>query len=544
MPFGVLPVVGVAARWHARGPEPAGCPARHSSGREGWARAPPSSGARLVLRARARHTAGYGRAGAAHRAAVLTPRRRLTAVVVLGALAVLVAILLATRDDPELVPGGGRADARTDPLAFDADRTGDFERRAAAGLSHVLYAKSPGGATATARRTARWRAQVEDAARGADLDPGLLEAIVFVESAGRPDVIAGDDPENASGLTQILAETGQNLLGLEVDLAASRRLTRRIARAERAGRSRAAERLRDQRRRIDERFDPVEALAATGRYLGIARERFGRDDLAVASYHMGIGNLQQVVRAYGDADNPSYARLFFDSTPLLHADAYRLLASFGDDSSTYLWRVYAAREIMRLYRHAPGELARLEALHARKNSAEEVLHPAAETEVFADPAAVERERDDGDLVELPDDPERFHFAIDRDMGELARRVRAEPELYRALRPEALALLIYMAEGVEAVSGESPLTVTSTVRDARYQAVLGSRNREAARDYSLHTAGYAFDVLREYRSREQALAFEFWLNRLQALNLIAWVREPAAIHVTVSSEADVLSDLLP
>ena len=490
------------------------------------------------------HPPGDGRAGAADRAAVLTPRRRLAAVLILGALAALAAILLITRDDPEVVPGGGRSDEQTDPLGFDADRTADFERRAAAGLSHVLYAKSPGGATATARRTARWRARVEAAARGADIDPGLLEAIVFVESAGRPDVIAGDDPENASGLTQILAETGQNLLGMEVDLATSRRLTRRIARAERAGRSRAARRLRAQRRRIDERFDPVQALAATGRYLTIARERFGRDDLAVASYHMGIGNLEQVVNAYGDEDNPSYARLFFDSTPLLHEKAYRLLSGFGDDSSTYLWRVYAAREIMRLHRDAPGELARLEALHARKNSAEEVLHPATNTEVFADPEAIERARDEDDLAELPDDAERFHFAIDRDMGELARRVGAAPELYRALRPEALALLIYMADGVESVSGASPLTVTSTVRDSRYHAALRSRNREAARDYSLHTTGYAFDVLREYRSREQALAFEFWLNRLQALNLIAWVREPAAIHVTVSRDADVLSDLLP
>jgi hypothetical protein len=30
-----------------------------------------------------------------------------------------------------------------------------------------------------------------------------------------------------------------------------------------------------------------------------------------------------------------------------------------------------------------------------------------------------------------------------------------------------------------------------------------------------------------------------LDRLQALDLIAWVREPAAIHVTVASEARAL-----
>jgi hypothetical protein len=28
-----------------------------------------------------------------------------------------------------------------------------------------------------------------------------------------------------------------------------------------------------------------------------------------------------------------------------------------------------------------------------------------------------------------------------------------------------------------------------------------------------------------------------LDRMQALNLIAWVREPAAIHVTVAGDAD-------
>lgn len=482
--------------------------------------------------------------------------RRLIPLALLAAAAVLAAALLATRgDDRRVVPGGASTGEQTDPLAYDPGRRAEFERRAARGLSHVLYAKSPGGATATARRTAAWRGEVEAAAGAAGIDADMVEAIVFVESAGRPEVIAGDDPEAASGLTQILAETGQNLLGLEVDLAASRRLTRRIARAERGGRSRAAARLRAQRRRIDERFDPRKALAATGRYLTIARRRFGRDDLAVASYHMGIGNLERVARAYAEDESApiaelvrdgdlAYARLFFDTSPLLHRAAHRLLAGFGDDSSTYLWRILAAREIMRLHRRDPAELARLEGLHERKNSAEEVLHPDTDTEVFADPAAVSGERDDGDLVELPDDPDRVHFAIDPQMGELARRVGEEPELYRALRPEALALLTYLARGVEEVSGAGPLTVTSTVRDVRYQEVLGRRNREATRRYSLHTTGYAFDVLREYRSREQAVAFQFWLDRLQAHDLIAWVREPAAIHVTVSSDAARLSGLLP
>ena len=94
-----------------------------------------------------------------------------------------------------------------------------------------------------------------------------------------------------------------------------------------------------------------------------------------------------------------------------------------------------------------------------------------------------------------------------------------------------------------LSGQAPLIVTSTVRDGSYQTVLAARNPEATRRYSLHTTGWAFDVLREYRSRRQALAFQFVLDRLRALNAVAWVREPRAIHITVSRDAEALLPLL-
>jgi hypothetical protein len=90
---------------------------------------------------------------------------------------------------------------------------------------------------------------------------------------------------------------------------------------------------------------------------------------------------------------------------------------------------------------------------------------------------------------------------------------------------------------------APLTVTSTVRDREYQRVLLRRNREATSGYSLHTTGFAFDVRRSYGSRRHAMAFQFALDRLEALNLIAWVREPGAIHITVSREARRLQPLL-
>ena len=93
-----------------------------------------------------------------------------------------------------------------------------------------------------------------------------------------------------------------------------------------------------------------------------------------------------------------------------------------------------------------------------------------------------------------------------------------------------------------ISGQQPLVVTSSVRDERYQRALLRRNREATPNYSLHTTGWAFDILRSYVTRSQALAFEFMLERLQSLDLIAWVREPGAIHVTVSGDAARLGPL--
>ena len=425
-----------------------------------------------------------------------------------------------------------------DPFAFDPDDEDAFVARAAAGTSHPLYAFSPGGAEATAERVARWRPQVEAAAERAKVDPDMLEALVFLESAGREDAMAVDT-EGAVGLTQILAETAQNLLGMHVDVARSRRLTRRIGRAEDRGRDAEAARLWRERRAADERYDPVKALAGAGRYLTIARGELGRDDLAFVSYHMGIGNLQGVLELFG-GDDPSYAEVYFSSTPAEHADVQRRLASFGDSSSTYLWRLEAAREIMRLYREDRPELRRQQALQTAKNSAEEVLHPLDATPQFADPAALQAAWDDGTIRAFPNEPALTGLARDARMGELARRVGAVPGMYRGLRPEALAMALYIGAQVREFSGqEAPLVVTSTVRDDAYQAALVRHNRQATRNYSLHTTGWALDIARTYATRRQALAFQFVLDRLQVLNEIAWVREPGAIHLTVASGEQLL-----
>jgi hypothetical protein len=452
-------------------------------------------------------------------------RRRLAlllAVVVIVAATVIV--LLGGSEEGisgprRLAPGRGATETTRDPLAYDASRREDFERRAAAGLAHVLYAKSPGGALETAKRVERFRPLVEDVAKRAHADPDTLEAIAFLESAGRPDAAASSDLSSAVGLTQILAETATGLLGLKVDVGASERLTRRIARGGPAGRIRALE---AKRRRVDERFDPRKALEATTRYLAFAQGQLDRDDLAVESYHMGVGNLQRALKAYGAGDIP-YAQLFFDSTPVRHAEAWQVLAGLGDDSSTYLWRIGAAKDMMSLYRDDPRKLAERELLQAGP-SAEHVLRPPDRTPSFPDDASLRT----GELV-----------MVDGPGLRPSRTLAAGPAGHRALREDALKLLRYLAAGVREASHTTPIAVTAATRSvaAEGRDTRGAFGVEAPP--SEHTTGYAFDLSRRYRTADQAQALQFWLDRLTALNVIAWAREPTTIHATVGPLASEL-----
>ena len=451
-------------------------------------------------------------------------------------------LLLRGEESPEeraqsIAEAAADSGERDDRFAWDADRRADFERRAALGTSHVIYALSPGGVMDTAARVDAWRPRVESAAERGGIDPDRLEALVFLESAGRGEVIAGATPEAASGLGQITPSAATELLDMRVELDESTALTRRIARADQAGEEGRARRLRGQRARIDERFDPVKALDGSARYLQIAEERFGVDDLATVSYHMGIGNLESVIAAYeenADPEDLSYAQLFFDSAPDRNPEAHEILSGFADDSSLYLWRILASQSIMELWRSDRAALERDIELATAKATLEELHHPEDQTEVFDVPGDVESALEEGRILPLPE-PEEHGWAADAQMGELAPRLDRESDLYRALRPEALAVLSYMGARVRELSGAGqPLRVTSTVRDRAYQALLVDSNPEATHEYSLHTTGFSFDVLREYESDEQAAAFQFVLDRLRALAVIDYAVEPRAIHVTVSA----------
>ena len=196
--------------------------------------------------------------------------RRTSALLAVAVLAAFAAIALTGGDGDGPEGGASRAGA-SDPFGYTPGREDELAAAAARGHAHVLYAKSPGGARASAERTAQLRPLVEAAANGAGLDPDILEAIVLLESAGRADAAADPRLDGAVGLTQILAETGRNLLGMTVDPAGARRIGRSLRRAQQRGDEALVQRLEARRRRVDERFDPQKALSGTARYLTTSR---------------------------------------------------------------------------------------------------------------------------------------------------------------------------------------------------------------------------------------------------------------------------------
>ena len=487
------------------------------------------------------------------------------AAVVLVAITILVALL---RDGgppaaPEPLPGAPKPGAPPydaaafQPFAYEEGSDGEFMARGSQGFAHIVYALSPGGVELSVARTRRWRRGIERAVAGTSVRADDLEAMLFLESAGRPTVMADGTPASATGLMQIIPSTATALLGMNVDLARSLEINRALPRARRraavsrrAKKRRAAQRevrrLLRERNVVDERFDPQKSLDGAVRYLLEARRRFGRTDLAIASYHMGIGNLDTVIRAYV-APRPaprstrrtveryglSWPQLYYDSSPTRNPRTWKLLTQLGDETRHYLFKVFASREILRLAREDPDELERQVRLQTAKASAEEVLRPESRYAPYEDDAALRRAYKREELVPLPNDPVRLAYRPGRKMGSLARRLDQPRILYRGLRTDALATLLYLAKEYRRIAGRGTLRVTSTVRDLPYQELLVQTNIQATSEFSLHTTGFAIDIA---KPRSEA-PLRFLLERLQAVNAISWVEEPGAFHLTVGPEAE-------
>ena len=334
--------------------------------------------------------------------------------------------------------------------------------------------------------------RIERAAKAAGVDPDRLEALVFLESAGRPDARAPGGIEGAAGLTQILAETATSLLAMKVDLERSAQLHAAAGHARCAtGNLPRAAALNRARRRVDDRFDPAKALAGTARYLKLAQERFGREDLAFVSYHMGMGNLENVLKAL--RRRPA----------LLRRAVLRL------DAAAPPGRLRQARVVRRRLLQLLLEARRGDGDHAARAPRQ---GPAGPDRARCRPPTTPPARvlldgaPQGDLRALPDDAADTSLTTARRTSSCAPRRSAS----RSTPPPRCAT----------ISGAPALRVTGAA-----------------------DGGWTFRISRTYASDDQALAFQYVLDRLQVLNVIAWSRSARSINVTAARDAKVLEPLL-
>jgi murein DD-endopeptidase MepM/ murein hydrolase activator NlpD len=116
----------------------------------------------------------------------------------------------------------------------------------------------PGWVEALPAAGQEWVDEITAAAEEYDLDPRLLAALVWQESSFKPNAESnanGGNGEGAYGLAQLMPATAE---GLGVD-----------------------------------RYDPMENLLGGARYLREQLDRFGSNELALAAYNAGPGNVQE-----------------------------------------------------------------------------------------------------------------------------------------------------------------------------------------------------------------------------------------------------------
>jgi len=367
----------------------------------------------------------------------------------------------------------------------------------------------------------------------------LQEACILLESGGDPEAVSASQ---AVGVAQWMHSTGRRA-GLRIDLAASRRLTARIAALRAAGKpSREAaaevERLRARRRQVDQRYDPRAALFAQTRYLLGLYNRFPSLDWVFQAFHGGEagarrtlqrclgrrwpGSTAAAIRHGRPGGRLTYEDVYFGITPRSHAAAFAYLYSRGDDHRFYWWKLRAAQEGIARWRRDPAAFrAEWESLLPGRPK-EAWWHPRPELLLLGpERADVDRGVREGLLVPL------------RSLtGIQVRGARG------ALRPEAAGALALAVREHRAAGGRGPLLVGDTALSQKEaERVRQSMAREqAARglppppeplwgggpppDFNYHATGLAFDLLAPQDPPPRRL-LEYALSQLSDRDILWW-----------------------
>lgn len=158
--------------------------------------------------------------------------------------------------------------------------------------------------------------------------------------------------------------------------------------------------------------------------------------------------------------------------------------------------------------------------HADALTIKEVYRPLMDTTMFEDEEALREAFETGELVPLSS-LELEHLQP-RLWGHspIAERDLENQDLYVALRPAAMGMLIDITRRVE----HGPVEVTSAVRSAEYQRALTRGNSNANTDVPTHVMGYAIDIGLKYSAADTAKDLRRVLDEMRDAGDVYFIAE--------------------
>lgn len=158
--------------------------------------------------------------------------------------------------------------------------------------------------------------------------------------------------------------------------------------------------------------------------------------------------------------------------------------------------------------------------HENALTIKEEYGPLVETSVFQDLDHLRRALDTGELVPLSS--VSLPHLQPRLSGEspIAEKDLENQQLYLALRPAAMGMLIDITRRVEF----GPLELTSIVRTAEYQRALMRGNGNANTDVPTHAMGYAIDIGLKFASEATARELRRVLEEMRTAGDIYYIAE--------------------
>jgi len=413
---------------------------------------------------------------------------------------------------------------------------------------------------------------ISSSSRKHGINPGSLEGIIYVESGADSN---DTNDSGAAGIVQIMPETA-DAYRMDVNYEMSEWYTSEIFRLKEAleqeSNSSRADKIKGtiasyqiKRAAIDERFNPYKSIEIAARYLGDEKEKFGRDDFAIWTYHAGRTNILNAIEKFlspkplimagkGIIDikgtmkkyGLTYADLYFGCSPYTtNPGSYNFLHNtLKDSSAQYPWNTMAAERLVRMSKKDP---LRFHAL------VDKIMHPkitrkgpiGEETTIWYNPDTdrqytdvneIISALDKGELVKLPKNPRALGFVVNKDeIGEYA-----SPDVkkfFYSTKPETVGMLITLASIARHESGKynQHLIVNSAVRSEAYQKRIPGGS-----EFTSHALGRGVDISRHYKSERQSRGLQYALDSLIDANMIRALKEDENhLHLVVNSDPEVV-----